>query len=182
LSDIWDVDRRGKSMSIFGLAPFAGPSLGPIISGYIQVSGAVSWHEQRLPELTCQTWRWVFWATTIFAGACTLLVILGIPETYRELYRTRTRIDAEELAPKILAEKAKRLRKETGDQRWFAPCESTSLLRVQSNIASGETGSIFQSSCLQHIVQAFHHGSPGTNVGGYHSLHVCDIRDHVPPR
>jgi MFS family permease len=42
LSDIWDADRRGKSMSIFGLAPFAGPSIGPIISGYIQVSGAVS--------------------------------------------------------------------------------------------------------------------------------------------
>jgi MFS family permease len=42
LSDIWDDDRRGKSMSVFGLAPFAGPSIGPIISGYIQVSGAVS--------------------------------------------------------------------------------------------------------------------------------------------
>lgn len=42
LSDIWDVDRRGKAMSIFCLSPFAGPSIGPIISGFIQVSGAVS--------------------------------------------------------------------------------------------------------------------------------------------
>lgn len=42
LADIWDGDRRGKAMSIFALAPFAGPSLGPIVSGYIQVSGTVS--------------------------------------------------------------------------------------------------------------------------------------------
>lgn len=34
-------------MSIFALAPFAGPSIGPIISGYIQVSGTVS---QILPQ------------------------------------------------------------------------------------------------------------------------------------
>jgi len=68
LSDIWDVDRRGKAMSkspirflslalafhtalrenadwdlgIFCLSPFAGPSIGPIISGFIEVSGTVS--------------------------------------------------------------------------------------------------------------------------------------------
>lgn len=42
LADIWDGDRRGKAMSIFALAPFAGPSLGPIVSGYIQESGTVS--------------------------------------------------------------------------------------------------------------------------------------------
>ena len=29
-------------MSIFALAPFAGPSIGPIVAGFIEVSGTVS--------------------------------------------------------------------------------------------------------------------------------------------
>jgi multidrug resistance protein len=42
LADIWDGDHRGQAMSIFSLAPFAGPSIGPIVAGFIQVSGTVS--------------------------------------------------------------------------------------------------------------------------------------------
>jgi hypothetical protein len=45
----------------------------------------------------------------MFAGFCGLLVLFTVPETY---------------TPKILAQKAKRLRKETGDDRYWAPCES----------------------------------------------------------
>lgn len=92
IADVWDADMRGKAMLVFGLAPFAGPSLGPIVSGFIQVSGT--------------SWRWVYWVSTIFAGVCTLLVIFTLPETY---------------APVILANKAKKLRKETGEERWYAP-------------------------------------------------------------
>ncbi|ODN83577.1 hypothetical protein L202_01692 [Cryptococcus amylolentus CBS 6039] len=94
LADIWDGKHRGTAMSWFALAPFAGPSIGPIVGGYIFVAGA--------------SWRWVFWTLTIFAGVCLFLVIAFIPETY---------------APKILANKAKRLRKETGDDRYWAPLE-----------------------------------------------------------
>lgn len=42
ISDIWDVHHRGQAMSFYALAPFAGPSIGPIVSGYIEVSGTVS--------------------------------------------------------------------------------------------------------------------------------------------
>ncbi len=42
LADIWDTDHRGQAMSIFSLAPFAGPSIGPIVSGFISVTGTVS--------------------------------------------------------------------------------------------------------------------------------------------
>lgn len=94
LADIWDADVRGKAMALFGLAPFAGPSLGPIVSGYIQTAGA--------------DWRWVYWVTTIFAGLCTIVIIFTLPETY---------------APVILKKKAQKLRKETGDDRWYAPIE-----------------------------------------------------------
>jgi multidrug resistance protein len=94
LADIWDVDTRGTAMAFFSLAPFAGPSLGPIVSGYIQTAGA--------------NWRWLYWTTTIFAGVCTVFVVFTLPETY---------------APIILKRKAQRLRKETGDERWYAPIE-----------------------------------------------------------
>jgi multidrug resistance protein len=47
LADIWDNDHRGQSMAIFALAPFAGPSLGPIVGGFISVTGTVSWAYSR---------------------------------------------------------------------------------------------------------------------------------------
>lgn len=69
IADIWDASTRGKAFSVFTLAPFAGPSLAPIVSGFIAVSGT--------------SWRWVYWVTTIFAGACLAIIIFTIPETYR---------------------------------------------------------------------------------------------------
>ncbi|WVR09419.1 hypothetical protein IAU60_006486 [Kwoniella sp. DSM 27419] len=94
LADIWDGDHRGQAMSIFSLAPFAGPSIGPIVAGAIQVTGT--------------NWRWMYWILTIFAGVCLAVIVFLVPETY---------------APKILAIKAKKLRKETGESRWYAPLE-----------------------------------------------------------
>lgn len=96
LADIWDTDHRGQAMSIFSLAPFAGPSIGPIVSGFISVTGT--------------DWRWVYWILTIFAGVCLAIIVLGVPETY---------------TPQLLVVKAKRMRKETGEQRWYAPLERT---------------------------------------------------------
>ena len=44
----------------------------------------------------------------MFAGACTVIAFICLPETY---------------APVILKQKAERLRKETGDDRYYAPIE-----------------------------------------------------------
>lgn len=66
--------------------------------------------------------RWVFWIMTAFAGVCFLLIVFTLPETY---------------APVILLEKAKRLRKETGDQNYYALLEkegSVSFSRRLSNV------------------------------------------------
>ena len=52
--------------------------------------------------------RWVFWVMTIFAGVCSLQIMLTLPETY---------------APTILLKKAKRLRKDTGDLNYYVPFE-----------------------------------------------------------
>ena len=39
-----------------------------MIGGYIEVGGA--------------SWRWLFWVLALFAGACLILIIFTLPETY----------------------------------------------------------------------------------------------------
>ncbi|TFK29161.1 MFS general substrate transporter [Coprinopsis marcescibilis] len=94
IGDIWDPSTRGKALSMFTLAPFAGPALGPTISGYLTVAGV--------------RWNWIFWLLTIFAGVCLLLVVSTLPETY---------------SPVLLRKKACRLRATTGNTRYIAPIE-----------------------------------------------------------
>ncbi|BGP39645.1 hypothetical protein JCM10450v2_003616 [Rhodotorula kratochvilovae] len=94
IADLWDADRRGDALAVFALMPFAGPALAPIISGAMQVRGV--------------DFRWIFWLLTMFAGLCGVLFVFLLPETY---------------VPYILATEAKRLRKETGDDRWHAALE-----------------------------------------------------------
>ncbi|KAG6851213.1 hypothetical protein H0H93_015223 [Arthromyces matolae] len=101
ISDIWDAKTRGKALAIFTVAPFAGPALGPTAAGF-------------LGEHT--TWRWVFWILAIFAGVCWLLIIFTIPETY---------------APVLLVEKARQKRKETNDDRFYAPMEKDVMTPLQ---------------------------------------------------
>ncbi|TDL21352.1 MFS general substrate transporter [Rickenella mellea] len=95
VSDIWDARTRGKALALFSVAPFAGPALGPVVAGYISTAGA--------------SWRWLYWVLTIFAGFCLFIIYFTLPETF---------------APVLLVIKAKRLRAETGDERYYAPLES----------------------------------------------------------
>ena len=55
-------------MAIVVITPFAGPTLGPIVGGYVSVAGI--------------SWRWLFWILSIFAGVCYVVILLSIPETY----------------------------------------------------------------------------------------------------
>lgn len=54
------------------------------------------------------SWRWIFWVLTMFAGVCAALIFFTVPETY---------------IPYLLVKRAQKLRKETGDERWWAPME-----------------------------------------------------------
>ncbi|KAL5536623.1 hypothetical protein ACEPAF_446 [Sanghuangporus sanghuang] len=94
ISDIWEPATRGKAVALFAVAPFAGPSLGPIVGGYINTAGV--------------SWRWLFWVLAMFAAACTIAIIFLLPETY---------------APVIMMSKAKTLRLKTGDDKYYAPIE-----------------------------------------------------------
>ncbi|KAJ7347886.1 MFS polyamine transporter [Mycena albidolilacea] len=96
IADIWDAEKRGTAVSLFAASVFIGPVAGPLVAGYILESGLV--------------WRWVFWVMMMFAGTCTAIMILTLPETY---------------APVILLKKVKALRKSdpSGNKHLFAAHE-----------------------------------------------------------
>ncbi|KAI0666449.1 MFS polyamine transporter [Trametes maxima] len=80
--DIWDPITRGSATALFSAGVFVGPVLGPIAGGFLASSSL--------------GWRWVFWIMMIFAGTCTAVAVIFLPETY---------------APVLLQRKARRLRK-----------------------------------------------------------------------
>lgn len=86
-----------KALVMYSASPFLGPGLGPLISGFV-----------------CQhtTFRWVFYIMIIWSGVLSIMVFLFVPETYE---------------PVLLKKKAQRLRKTTGDDRWYAPIEKSDV-------------------------------------------------------
>ena len=88
LSDCWHPEQRGRAIAIYSLAPLVGPALGPIAGAFITAN---------------TTWRWIFWASCLLCVGIQLIGLFLLQETY---------------APKLLEQKAKRLRKQTGDPAW----------------------------------------------------------------
>ncbi|PPJ59727.1 hypothetical protein CBER1_10611 [Cercospora berteroae] len=93
LADIWPNEQRGRSLSLYLLIPLTGAAIGPIVGGYI---------------VEYSTWRWMFWATTIFQAAAEIVTLPIIHETY---------------APLLLQRHAAKLRNETGDSRYHTETE-----------------------------------------------------------
>ncbi|KAI0694864.1 major facilitator superfamily domain-containing protein [Cytidiella melzeri] len=109
IADIWDPSTRGKALAIFTLGPFAGPALGPTVSGFMAVAGV--------------SWRWTYWLLAMFAGVCTIIIFFTLPETY---------------TPVLLVKRARKLRAETGDDLYWAPLEKNKLTvgkRVEEALA-----------------------------------------------
>ncbi|KAI1842926.1 hypothetical protein JX265_012055 [Neoarthrinium moseri] len=73
LADIWDYDTRGKAMAIFSILIQVGPALGPVVSGFL--------------ELT-MGWRWTYYVLIMF-GAVTAIPLLTVPETYAPIILQR---------------------------------------------------------------------------------------------
>lgn len=65
LADIWGPIERGLSIALFSVFTFAGPSLGPVISGFFELK---------------TNWRWSFYVL-LWLGFGTMLIMLTIPET-----------------------------------------------------------------------------------------------------
>ncbi|RSL44559.1 hypothetical protein CEP53_011176, partial [Fusarium sp. AF-6] len=87
IADMIVQEKRGTAMASFSIGPLLGPIIGPVIGGVVTDSLG---------------WRWVFWIITIISGTITVVFFIFAVETY---------------APVILEKKARRLRKETGNDR-----------------------------------------------------------------
>ncbi|KAJ5537147.1 hypothetical protein N7513_010333 [Penicillium frequentans] len=84
MADIWDPVDRAVAIAMFSGATFLGPTMGPIIGGFITDSYL--------------GWRWTAWITLIPSAFFGLLALFIVPETY---------------GPKLLQDRAARLRRET---------------------------------------------------------------------
>lgn len=85
IADLYDDKDRTWPLALFALGPSSGPAVAPVISGFVTESLG---------------WKWTFWIASIANG---LVLVIGFI-FYRETY-----------APVLLARKAKKLRKETGN-------------------------------------------------------------------
>lgn len=65
LVDIWGPYERGNAMALFSVMTFIGPSLGPVISGFMQLK---------------ENWRWSFYVL-LWLGFATMLLLFTYPET-----------------------------------------------------------------------------------------------------
>ncbi|KAL8759658.1 MAG: hypothetical protein Q9199_000619 [Rusavskia elegans] len=105
LSDCWKAEQRGQAISLYSLAPLLGPAIGPIAGGFITEN---------------TTWRWAFYATSIADALIQLSGLFFLRETY---------------PAKLLHVKAKRLRRETGNEALHTEYEhpERSLVTVLKN-------------------------------------------------
>jgi multidrug resistance protein len=92
ISDIFAASERGNAIAWFAAAPYGGPVIGALVSGFIGMGAG---------------WRWIYWVNLIFAGVMWIIVSL-LPETY---------------SPVLLARRAAKLRKETGNQAYVTEQE-----------------------------------------------------------
>lgn len=95
VGDMFDRSQLQLPMLIYTASPFVGPSLGPLIGGFIN-------------QYT--HWRWTFYVLLIWAGANLATISIFVPETYH---------------PVLLRNRARKLRKDTGDERWQSALEKS---------------------------------------------------------
>ncbi|EHY59877.1 hypothetical protein HRR83_009313 [Exophiala dermatitidis] len=93
VGDMFNRDQLQAPMMVYTASPFIGPGVGPIIGGFINYN---------------TSWRWSYYVLLIWSGVMLVSITLFVPETYM---------------PVLLRTKARRKRKETGDERWKAPIE-----------------------------------------------------------
>ncbi|KAF2276256.1 MFS multidrug transporter-like protein [Westerdykella ornata] len=84
VADMFTAKERGVAMAIFSMAPFMGPVIGPIVSGFLGMT---------------EGWRWVEGLMAIFSGVVGILCVFLVPESY---------------APVLLRKRAAALSRHTG--------------------------------------------------------------------
>ncbi|KAG0652520.1 Asparasone A synthesis mfs2 [Hyphodiscus hymeniophilus] len=102
LGDVWRPEQRGQSLGLYMLIPLLAVAVGPLLGGFITEG---------------TTWRWMFWSTSILQA---FMIIASIP------------FFSETHAPTILRQEARRLRKATGDRRYYTEAERLDVGRSVS--------------------------------------------------
>lgn len=93
VGDMFAGPELSAPMMIYTASPFIGPSLGPLIGGFINQQ---------------TSWRWTFWVLIIWSFFMLASLYFFVPETYH---------------PVLLRQRAVALRIQTGDSRYRAPIE-----------------------------------------------------------
>lgn len=102
-SDMFVKEEIMLPVMMYTLTPFCGPGVGPLAGGMLVASTGY--------------WRWTMHIMSIAVLVMLLCFLFIVPETY---------------APLLLKAKAKRLRKERNDDRYYAPIERSSKSIVQT--------------------------------------------------
>lgn len=90
IADMFPASQRGIAISFFAAAPFLGPTIGPIIGGFLATGAG---------------WRWVEGFLAAFSGALWLCIIFLLPETYAPVLLRRRAAKLSELTGKIYRSK-----------------------------------------------------------------------------
>jgi len=93
VGDLFNREQLQLPMLVYTASPFIGPSIGPLVGGFIN---------QYI------NWRWTFYIMLMWSCANLVISYFLVPETYH---------------PVLLRNKARKIRKETGEEKWKAPME-----------------------------------------------------------
>lgn len=69
VSDLFTRDELQGPMLLYSLAPFTGPTAGPLVGGFINHN---------------VDWRWTYYVLLIWTFIMLALIVFFVPETYRE--------------------------------------------------------------------------------------------------
>jgi MFS family permease len=90
IADMFPASQRGIAISFFAAAPFLGPTIGPIIGGFLATGAG---------------WRWVEGFLAAFSGVLWLCIIFLLPETYAPVLLRRRAAKLSELTGHVYRSK-----------------------------------------------------------------------------
>ncbi|XDG00462.1 hypothetical protein ABKA04_000077 [Annulohypoxylon sp. FPYF3050] len=90
IADMFPAKERGLATALFATAPFLGPSIGPIVGGFLGVGGG---------------WRWVEGLMACFTGLLWIICTFFIPETYAPILLRRRAEKLSEMTGKVYISK-----------------------------------------------------------------------------
>jgi DHA1 family multidrug resistance protein-like MFS transporter len=93
MGDIWSPKVRDYMIGVWGMFAISAPVLGPMLGGF---------------AFPAEGWTWTIWQLIWVSGFAFVLLFFGLPETY---------------APNILARRARRVRRITGNSRYMSESE-----------------------------------------------------------